>query len=420
MSESKAQYIEHNCDEHVTGFILFYGMHYKQKISILIPDCILHIIYHYWGIVYYPALICPIHLSTHESNNSLPITKIQMTCNNLRQYYNALNRNYDNLFTEFCEQNGFDDDDSLLSELNETYDQSIVTDFDENFPFAEHPPTEQEGNILKFDLIKGCYHNIRHDQLPKFDDKFFSVTETDTEKIRDILCRRGKNNEFNNENILYVLTIGHKASFDYLHHLVDSWFRYMIKIEIKTKREIELTSWLEDENNKHFQMLKKIKLRYGETAYDLAKTAIVSFPARICPQLMLQPFIEINDSLEKTITYLESACTFIQTLITDKLITESSSNNTMRAMCPFQFDLCIASCEPEPIENTVTENDDEKSDDDDEKSDGDDDGNDEKRIYVDSVGDIKAKLLANKLKNQTEVMQNDEHKASLYIQQQRV
>eukprot|EP01084_Bolivina_argentea_P024202 45131_1 len=371
MSESKAQYIEHNCDEHVTGFILFYGMHYKQKISILIPDCILHIIYHYWGIVYYPALICPIHLSTHESNNSLPITKIQMTCNNLRQYYNALNRNYDNLFTEFCEQNGFDDDDSLLSELNETYDQSIVTDFDENFPFAEHPPTEQEGNILKFDLIKGCYHNIRHDQLPKFDDKFFSVTETDTEKIRDILCRRGKNNEFNNENILYVLTIGHKASFDYLHHLVDSWFRYMIKIEIKTKREIELTSWLEDENNKHFQRLKRIKLRNGETAYDEVRRGITSFTIRqICMPLyktVVYPLYRINDSLEFSVKYLESACIFIATLLS-----QQSDGNKF----PFQFDLCICSSKPQFVPEYDDDDDDDKTD---------------------FVGDIEAKLKINRL-----------------------
>eukprot|EP01083_Nonionella_stella_P283630 965413_1 len=129
-----------------------------------------------------------------------------------------------------------------------------------------------------------------------------------------------------------------------------------------------MSNWIEfeDENNKHFQMLKKIKLRYGETAYDLAKTAIVSFPARICPQLMLQPLIEINDSLEKTITYLESACTFIQTLIT-----ESSPDKTMRAICPFQFDLCICSSEPKRNKNNVTENDDGKNDDYDDDDDDD-------------------------------------------------
>eukprot|EP01084_Bolivina_argentea_P024205 45137_1 len=351
------------------------------------------------------------------------LSKIEVTSNNLRKYYESLNRNYDNLFTVFCEDNGIDDD-GLLNELNEQPDQSILIDFDQDFPFAHVPPTEKQRDILK--IIKHCYQNekITITQLPKFDDNFFNIADTDKDKMKEILkrqcpklCDKGMEND---DNLLCLLAIGHKTGFDYFHHLVDSWFRYRVTQEIKAKRPIQMTTWIEDKNNKHFQRLKNVKLRYGETAYDLAKMGVASFPTRICPQLILQPSIRINDSLEKTITYLESACTFIQTLITDKLITESSSNNTMRAMCPFQFDLCIASCEPEPIENTVTENDDEKSDDDDEKSDGDDDGNDEKRIYVDSVGDIKAKLLANKLKNQTEVMQNDEHKASLYIQQQRV
>eukprot|EP01083_Nonionella_stella_P140074 428760_1 len=42
-------------------------------------------------------------------------------------------------------------------------------------------------------------------------------------------------------------------------------------------------------------------------------------------------------------------------------------------------------------------------------SDDDGDDNDEKETYVDSVGDIKAKLLRNKLKNQSEVIRTDDN-----------
>eukprot|EP01083_Nonionella_stella_P252713 870379_1 len=106
--------------------------------------------------------------------------------------------------------------------------------------------------------------------------------------------------------------------------------------------------------------------------------------------LQFQPMRKINDSLNHITKYIESGFLFIA-----NVFNEASDLKTTRAICPFQFDMCIISNKPKDAQVNVSAS--PNSDDDD---DDDDDENDNKLpdTFVDCVGNIEKKLKVNKLK----------------------
>eukprot|EP01084_Bolivina_argentea_P319326 553874_1 len=76
----------------------------------------------------------------------------------LKGYYQSLNKPYDELFSNYCDDYGIDDE-SLAMELEEDAEDSILVDFDDDFPFAKPPKNETDRRQKIFDLIKKCYSN---------------------------------------------------------------------------------------------------------------------------------------------------------------------------------------------------------------------------------------------------------------------
>ena len=103
-----------------------------------------------------------------------------------------------------------------------------------------------------------------------------------------------------------------------------------------------------------------------------------------CINYYFQPFRKINDSLHLITKYIEASIEFIA-----DLLNEAGPERTMRILCPFQFDLCIACGKPKSKENKGTF-----------KEDSDDEDDDDKKEdqFCDIIGNIKEKLEKNKLK----------------------
>ena len=130
--------------------------------------------------------------------------------------------------------------------------------------------------------------------------------------------------------MLKILAVGIKHKFNYLQHLVDSYFRDRSKN--KNSHKLEVSEWAM--KHKHFGQLRRIKVANGnKAAYALAEAAVKSYSNRICPKLMLSPFYVINDSIEVIVQYIFMAIQWIGQKIGDQVFEV--------AICPFQFDLCF-------------------------------------------------------------------------------
>eukprot|EP01084_Bolivina_argentea_P263601 446220_1 len=75
-------------------------------------------------------------------------SKIVRMCNQLRSYYKMFNKSYDNLFREYCDENGLEDD-TLQEELQQSPLDCLLVDFDDDFPFKKPPINYEE----KLDMI---------------------------------------------------------------------------------------------------------------------------------------------------------------------------------------------------------------------------------------------------------------------------
>ena len=167
--------------------------------------------------------------------------------------------------------------------------------------------------------------------------------------------------------------------------------------------------WVKQGTNKHILGLQKLSVkRLAKKGKDGAPTikaselvgaAIHSFGHRCCNRLLFNALMKIDDSIPDILSYGISAIDFITNLL-------DQQDKSLNTICPFQFDLCIATGAPiERKENDDAENNEEDDDDDDDDDDEDETKNPEPDDgkFVDYIGDIQAKLDQdggdNKLKN---------------------
>ena len=115
------------------------------------------------------------------------------------------------------------------------------------------------------------------------------------------------------------------------------------------------------------------------------RSAIHKFGHRWVPMLNFSPVNLIDDSIERVTQYMVAAVTFVSNHVT----TETTNG---LSMCPFQFDVCVASGEP-----TTRQYLGDFADDDDDDADHDSDYNSD-ALFFDTFGDIQAKLEHNKLR----------------------
>eukprot|EP01083_Nonionella_stella_P296020 1005766_1 len=82
-------------------------------------------------------------------------TEIEKIDEGLKKYYKSLGKEYDKLFSNYCDDNGFDED-ALEEELQVDPSDCLLVDFDDNFPFKKQP-TDKVRFI--FDLILKIKNN---------------------------------------------------------------------------------------------------------------------------------------------------------------------------------------------------------------------------------------------------------------------
>eukprot|EP01084_Bolivina_argentea_P078948 143276_1 len=315
----------------------------------------------------------------------------------LGRYYKSLHKKYDHLFLNYCDDNGLDDE-ALDEEFEQNPDDSMLVDFDEDFPFKNQPQ-----NVPKtiFDILLKCRYNPDisfESKLPEFGQNIFDeINQTHWDKIFKLYQHQCPTmSSLQQGSFIPILAVGRQHKFDYLLHLVDDYARDTIK-HINENFSWTTTEWSSKNNqHKHFQRLKEIKVTvpkykqydatqqcyktitaqvpYTELITDLVKT----FNRNCFSRLIFTPIVVIHDSLEVITNYINESILFIKCL-TDQLV------------IPFQFDVCIATGQPIQIDNDVTDNYD-IDDVDSPKS-----VPSVKEEYIDCIGNIKDKLVKNGL-----------------------
>ena len=109
------------------------------------------------------------------ANSLLAMTTIKEVDAALSRYYTALNQPYDNQFETYCDDNGVEVyilSEELGTDGEVLPDESLLVDFDDNFPFHSTPSntTKQIHSILKY-----CYQYPQCQFL--FEVKELSATE---------------------------------------------------------------------------------------------------------------------------------------------------------------------------------------------------------------------------------------------------
>eukprot|EP01084_Bolivina_argentea_P023288 43429_1 len=306
--------------------------------------------------------------------------KIDCICKGLGRYYQSkLNKQYDKLFSRFCDDSELDDE-AVQADLEEGVENSILVGFDENFPY-NGPIADRDSFI--YNKIKQCLDpNITFIvDPPKFDKQFFEITAQQYDETKIIYQKQCpkiyKSGMETDTAFITLLAVGRKNNFEYVQHLVDDFFCDKIK-NIGTVWNV--SKWIN--NHPHFEYLKTInyKVLNKSTPYELAFNAVNSFGSRCCPQLLFTQMNVINDSLEITIRYIESVTQFIA-----NLFNESGIEKTMRALCPFQIDMCIAHGKPYRKDKQICYDDDDDDNNDNNMENKSDDQ------WVECIGDIKKK-----------------------------
>eukprot|EP01083_Nonionella_stella_P184064 666980_1 len=95
---------------------------------------------------------------------------IEKVCTAIGRYYASCGKEYDALFSEFCEENGMEE---LEDEIAEGWEESLLSDFDDCFPFDAEPNDDETKKQFVFRLIEKCYNNpnITFFKLPHDQDK---------------------------------------------------------------------------------------------------------------------------------------------------------------------------------------------------------------------------------------------------------
>eukprot|EP01083_Nonionella_stella_P047177 126293_1 len=154
------------------------------------------------------------------------------TCAAIGRYYASLNKEYDNLFSEYCDLNGVEDMDELREHLEDAPQECLLIDFDENFPFKVEPAGPTARAEFIHGLIQRCIDNpdiqfgsnARIPDFYTFGSKLFQLDRKSLDSIAAIYeaqCPAFYEHNWTQDNaFINILAIGKKYQFDYLLHLV--------------------------------------------------------------------------------------------------------------------------------------------------------------------------------------------------------
>eukprot|EP01083_Nonionella_stella_P097048 272811_1 len=306
--------------------------------------------------------------------------KIEQINEGLARYYKRLNKPYNNIFLDYCDNGGFADD-CIDDELEEEPADCMLAQFDADFPFKQPIDDAEQKKAQIMEIIKKCYNepdaftSDNTASVPRIDATFFSLSKLQKknsakllEEQSDVLYNGGMKTE---QTILDIIAIGHKNHYPYINYLADTYSRDVAEGHAKFT---DPGGWLKA--HPHYTQLQGIKGAEGikQKPAELTNGALNSYFIRIVPRLILPSQYIIMDSLESTSRYIASSIQFMNNLAKD------GTN------LPFQLDLCIGYGKVERFDSGA--NDDEDDDDDEEE---------EKFEFQDVIGDIEGRLKSNKL-----------------------
>jgi len=328
--------------------------------------------------------------------------RVSAICDGVRKQYEKYGKGdkYNDTFSRHCLESGFDDsciDAELVVDDNDTKeDNQLVECFEDDldsFPFDPDnvPSTKKEKLIFIYDLIYSLNElykarsarslldskaSFAFDKM-QIDAAFFSVDDyllSASKSLYKEQCPALWDGDFANDHGLHkVLAVGVRNGLDYLRHLTDDYSRCRVQKGLS----IEVKDWSMRQKHRHFEFLHNLGQEDAPFKADTYATfvahALESYCYRVAPQLQLSLLSTIDGSLEVTVQYMTAAAEWITNLV------KSSGGDT--TLCPFQFDLCFAFGAPHRVPM------------------GDEDEKEDEKPFVDVVGDIAAKLKANKLKN---------------------
>eukprot|EP01084_Bolivina_argentea_P138535 243850_1 len=75
----------------------------------------------------------------------------------LKLYYDTFNLKYNKQFTEYIEDNGFDDGDVIKEMEEASAEECIMVDFDETFPLYPKIENDKKRGLEIYRIIKHCY-----------------------------------------------------------------------------------------------------------------------------------------------------------------------------------------------------------------------------------------------------------------------
>eukprot|EP01084_Bolivina_argentea_P120587 213768_1 len=298
------------------------------------------------------------------------------------------NKNNIGKFREFCDENGFDDD-FVEEEIRENFEDCQLLDFDDHFPFIENQLQDQNKNKEIYRILQKCFSNANayKDNLLlskplNITPNNWNVNNTEIEETKRIYLKTLKtifNTEMQSDiNILKVITIGRLQNVPYLQYLTDMYLRDRIAY-----KNLNITKW--SLKNKYMLNLLNDN-KFGKIIFEIAKASIDSFFHRICPILMFQPQIKIQDSLLRVSNYILLMVKFIYNLALE--------NNQS---CPFQADQCIIFNKVESNQQMNTKGIFSFEDDSDDSDSNFEDEIKDDLTFYDCIGDIKIKLKSQKL-----------------------
>ena len=115
----------------------------------------------------------------------------------LSRYYESKGATYDDVFTNFCDENGIDEE-GVDDDMNGGYADSIFPDeLDDDFPGIPSGKDEKERKEYIFNIIKKCWKNPEYDfnaNLPEIKIGLFDiVNEKSIQDIKNIYFKQCPN-----------------------------------------------------------------------------------------------------------------------------------------------------------------------------------------------------------------------------------
>eukprot|EP01083_Nonionella_stella_P300014 1022028_1 len=240
---------------------------------------------------------------------------IEEVCTAIGRYYASLGKEYDRLFSEFCDDNGIEEAEELEDELDQGWEDSLLSAEYYDFPFHAKPNDDETKKQFVFFLIKKCTNNpnITFCKLPQID--LFLPEET-VQEIADTVYKKQmpclELSGFPEPELMYFFAVGYANNLPLLTWLVDAYTMDRTKHYIHNKTTLHLDDWV-----LHNPFMKDLMDRDHDKATKL-KTAMSAYDNRLLNMLQFESPIKINDDIQEIADCVSAMPHFLKSLLSNR------------------------------------------------------------------------------------------------------